>query len=257
MSGRYFASNSEADSVSILLNESAVKALGLTDPVGAVLKISGDEGEVVTTVIGVLKDFNFQSLHQKVAPMIIGAWNNPFQPIDYFTLKVSGDLETQIAAITQVHEKFDQRTPIEYHFLDQQLESSYVAEKRAAMIFKMGGGLSIFVACLGLFGLATYNIQRRTKELGIRKVLGASGLHLFLLLSSSFTKQIGIAFLIATPMAWYVMSEWLKVFEYRITLHAGFFLLSGVVALLIALATVSYRVLKAANANPLDALKQE
>lgn len=107
----------------------------------------------------------------------------------------------------------------------------------------MGGVLSIFIACLGLFGLATYNIQRRAKELGIRKVLGASGLNLFVLLSSSFVKQVMIAFLIATPLSWYIMKEWLKVFEYKITLHAGIFLLAGMLALLIALVTVSYRTL--------------
>jgi putative ABC transport system permease protein len=241
----------------VLLNESAVKALRLTDPLGTVLKIVTDEGEVHATVIGVLKDFNFQSLHEKIAPIIIGAWNSPFQVIDYFTLKVSGDIEKVIKAVTLVHEKFDQFTPIEYHFLDQQLESSYVAEKRASMIFRMGAGLSIFVACLGLLGLASYNIQRRTKELGIRKVFGASGLHLFLLLSSPFTKQIGVAFLIATPVAWYVMNGWLKEFEYRISLHAGFFLLAGVIALVIALASTSYSALKSGYASPLNSLRQE
>jgi putative ABC transport system permease protein len=117
--------------------------------------------------------------------------------------------------------------------------------------------LSIFIACLGLFGLATYNIQRRTKELGIRKVLGASAFNLFLLLSSSFAKQVGIAFLMATPLAWYMMKEWLKVFEYRISLHAGIFLLSGLIALLIALATISYRTLRAVHTNPVDSLRQE
>ena len=256
-SGRYFSSHSHNDSTNILLNESAAKALGLAEPIGAVVKIRTGEGEMNTTVIGVIRDFNFQSLHQKVAPIIIGAWNNPFQYIDYFTLKISGDAEEVVEAATRVHEKFDQRTPIEYHFLDQQLASFYANEKRAAMIFRMGGALSIFVACLGLFGLATYNIQRRTKELGIRKVLGASGLNLFLLLSSSFAKQVGIAFLIATPLAWYMMKEWLKVFEYKISLHAGIFILSGLIAFLIALATVSYRTLKAARANPIRSLRQE
>jgi putative ABC transport system permease protein len=149
------------------------------------------------------------------------------------------------------------RTPIEYHFLDQQIGLLYAAEKRASMIFRMGGALSIFVACLGLLGQATYNIQRRTKELGIRKILGASGLNLFLLVSGAFTKQIAVAFVIATPLAWYMMKEWLKSFEYKISLHAGVFLLSGVIALFIALATVSYRILKAARANPLNSLRQE
>lgn len=256
-SGHYFSANSHSDSTNILLNESAVMALGLSDPLGSVVRIKSRNGEINTTVIGIVKDFNFQSLHQKIAPIIIGAWNNPFNYIDYFTLKISGNVERVVEEATRVHEKFDQRTPIEYHFLDQQLESFYVAEKRAGMIFRMGAGLSIVVACLGLFGLATFNIERRTKELGIRKVLGANGWNLFLLLSGSFAKQIGIAFLIATPLAWYVMHEWLKVFQYKISLHAGIFIISGIVALLIALGAVSYRTLQAVHANPLISLRQE
>lgn len=255
--GRYFSSN-ERDSTLILLNESAVKAMRLSNPIGAEVDISmGDGTQMTATVIGVLRDFNFQSLHQKIAPIVIGAWNSPFAYIDYFTLKITGDTEAAVAAATRVHEKFDEYTPIEYHFLDRQLESFYQAEQRAGMIFRMGGALSIFVACLGLFGLATYNIQRRTKELGIRKVLGATGLNLFVLLSSSFAKQVFIAFFVATPIAWYVMDKWLAVFEYRVTLHAGIFLTSGLIALIIALGTVGYRTLKAVRANPVDSLRQE
>jgi putative ABC transport system permease protein len=255
MSGRYFSSDN--DSSDIVINESAVQALHLAEPLGAVIRIGTDDGYINNTVVGVVKDFNFQSLHQKVAPIIIGAWNNPIQDVDYFTLKLSSDSEGVIEAAAQVHEKFDQRSPIEYHFLDQQLETYYNAEKRSGMIFRTGGALSIFIACLGLFGLATYNIQRRTKELGIRKVLGATGFNLFILLSSSFAKQVGIAFIIATPLAYYLMSEWLKVFEYKISLGASIFILSGLIALFIALATISYRTFKAVHANPVSALRQE
>ena len=256
-SGRYFSLETDGDSTHILLNEAAVRALGITDPLGAIVSLRTGKGELNTTVIGVISDFNFQSLHQKVEPIVIGAWNNSVQPIDYFTLKISGDAKQAIPAVTRVHEKFDQRTPIEYHFLDAQLENFYQAENRAAMIFRMGGVLSISVACLGLFGLATYNIRRRIKELGIRKVLGANGWDLFFLLSSSFLKQVGVAFLIATPLAWYMMKEWLKVFEYRISLDAGIFILAGIIAASIALATVSYRTLKAVQGNPVNSLRQE
>lgn len=256
-SGRYFSSGLN-DSSNILLNESAVTALRLLEPLGARVSIRRGGLEVNTIVIGILKDFNFQSLHQKVAPIVIGAWNNPFQYIDYFNVKISGENTAEVVqAITRVHEKFDQRTPIEYHFLDEQLQNFYVAENRAAMMFRMGGVLSIVVASLGLFGLATYNIQRRTKELGIRKVLGATGSGLFVLLFSSFAKQVGVAFLIATPVAWYVMKEWLKVFEYRISLDAGIFFLAGGIALLIALLTISYRAMKAVSVNPVNSLRQD
>jgi putative ABC transport system permease protein len=255
--GNFFSSNAMADSTAILLNESAVNALKLSDPVGSVVKINTQRGTMDASVIGVIKDFNFQSLHQKVAPIIIGTWNNPIQSIDYFTLKVTGDAEELIPAITKVHEKFDQATPMEYHYLDEQLAVLYAAEKRVGMIFQMGGALSIFVACLGLLGLATYNIERRTKELGVRKVLGARALNLFLLLSSSFTRQVGIAYLIACPIAYFGMRQWLSIFEYRIPLHVGIFLSAGGTALLIALITISYRSLKAAYASPLNALRQE
>jgi putative ABC transport system permease protein len=256
LQGRYFSPDVN-DSTSILLNESAVTALGLTTPIGTTVRLKEGNDVHQATVIGVIRDFNFQSLHQKVAPIIIGAWNNPFQSIDYFTLKISGDTEKVIREVTRIHEKFDQRTPIEYHFLEEQLNTFYVAEQRAGMIFRMAGVLSVVVACLGLLGLATYNIQRRTKELGIRKILGASGSNLFLLLSSSLVKQVTIAFFIATPLAWYLMKEWLEAFEYRISLHAGIFLVAGVVALVIALATVAYRTLKAVRVNPVDTLRQE
>jgi putative ABC transport system permease protein len=209
------------------------------------------------TVIGVLKDFNFQSLHQKVAPIIIGAWNNPIQSIDYFTLKVDGNMEDVIGAATLVHNQFDQHTPIEYHVLDEQLNSYYKEEAKAGQIFRIGGALSIFVACLGLFGLATYNIERRMKEMGIRKVLGATGINLFVLLSSSFTMQVGIAFLIAAPIAYFTMAEWLDAFAYRTGMHAGIFFLAGLAVLLIALLTISYRTLQAVHANPIKSLKEE
>ena len=254
--GRYFAEHSN-DSTQVLLNEAAVRALRLVEPLGARVRISDGEKVLEATVIGIIRDFNFQSLHQKVAPIVIGSWNNPFQYIDYFTIRISGDVPATMQSITRVHEMFDQRTPIEYHFLDEQIQQFYVAEQRAAMIFRMGGVLSILVACLGLLGLATYNIQRRTKELGIRKVLGASGGSLFVLLSSSLVKQVAIAFLIAAPVAWYIMREWLKAFEYKIALHVGIFLLAGIFVVLIALLTVSYRALKAVSANPVDTLRQE
>ncbi len=254
--GRYFAPELN-DSTNVLLNEAAVQALGLSEPVGATLRLSSGNDAVDATVIGVLEDFNFQSLHQKIGPIVIGAWNNPFQSIDYFNLKISGNLEALIPAITHVHEQFDQRTPIEYHFLDAQLESFYAAANRAGMIFRMGGALSILVACLGLFGLATYNIQRRTKELGIRKVLGASGVNLFMLLSSTVAQQVALALVIASPIAWYTMHQWLQAFEYRISLQAWIFLLAGAAALLVALLTISYRTIKAIRTNPVNSLRQE
>jgi putative ABC transport system permease protein len=254
--GNYFT-GSESDSSNVVINASAAEMLNLKNPIGATLRITANNGEWRPRVIGVLEDFNFQSLHQKISPIIIGYRNNPIQSIDYFTLKISGDPNQIIAEASKVHEKFDTQTPIEYHFLNDQLNVFYVAEQKAARIFKMGGILSIVVACLGLLGLANYHVERRTKELGIRKVLGAGSLNLFLLVSLSFTKQVAIAFVLACPVAWYIMTQWLGGFEYRTMLSADVFVAAGIIVLLLALLTVSYQSLKAAMFNPINSLRNE
>ena len=255
--GIFFTGNNEADSMNVVINASAAEAMSLKNPIGTVLRINTRNGEWNPQVIGVLQDFNFQSLHQKIAPMIIGYRNNPLQSIDYFTLKVSGDTQTLIEGASRVCEKFDSETPLEYHFLTEQLNTFYVSEKKAGMIFQMAGTLSILVACLGLLGLANYHVERKTKELGIRKILGAGSLNLFLMVSLSFTRQVVLAFVLACPLAWYVMKQWLNAFEYRIPLNAGVFILAGTTVLFLALVTVSYQSLRAARLNPIDSIKSE
>lgn len=255
-SGTFFT-GSEADSMNVLINASAAEAMNLKNPIGTMLRINTRNGEWNPQVIGVLQDFNFQSLHQKIAPIIIGFRNNPLQSIDYFTLKVSGAPQPMLEGAANVCEKFDSETPIEYHFLTDQLNTFYVSEKKAGMIFQMAGTLSIVVACLGLLGLANYHVERKTKELGIRKMLGAGSLNLFLMVSLSFTRQVVLAFVLACPLAWYVMKQWLNAFEYRIPLNAGVFILAGMIVLLLALLTVSYQSLKAARLNPIDSIKSE
>ncbi len=257
LKGDYFSSNQVVDSTSVILNETAVKALGLNDPIGSTILASTGRGKVRTRVVGVLQDFHFQSLHEKVAPLVIGAWNNPIRAIDYFTLKVTGDMSQVITAANDVHEKFDDRSPMEYHILADQLEIFYEDEKKAGMIFQMGAGLSIFVACLGLFALASFTASKRKKEMGIRKILGADHTSLFLLLSSTFAKQVGIAFLIASPLAFYMMSNWLDAFEYHASLGVGTFLLAGIMAFTVALLTVSYRSIRVIKSNPVESIRQE
>lgn len=255
--GSNFSGNTRLDSGNVVINEAMVQRMDLKDPVGSYLEISTEQGPWRVQVIGIVRDFNFQSLHEKIAPIIIGYQSNPLQYIDYFTLRISGDQQNVIKAVTAVNVKFDPESPIEYHFLDQQLNSFYAEEKKAGMIFQMGGALSIVVACLGLLGLANFQIERRTKELGIRKMLGASVASLFVLVSSSFLKQVALAFLIACPVAYYVMSEWLSAFQYRITLHPGIFVLAGGFVLALALATVSFRSIRVASLSPVDSLKND
>lgn len=256
--GDWFSGNDSSDSTKILLNQAAVSALGLDQPLGAVINM-GWEGRAKGnyTVIGVLEDFNFKSLHTEIEPIIIGPWNNVNGFIDYFLLKITGDPSTIIEQATLVHEKFDNRTVMEYHFLDDQLALFYEQEKQANVIFKVGAGLTILVACLGLFGLASFTVQKRVKELGIRKVLGASEWRLFYLLSGTFVKQVLIAFLLASPIAYYFLRNWLDNFEYRVGLGVGVFLLAAVLAMLVALITVSYRSVRAAHSNPVDSLRSE
>jgi putative ABC transport system permease protein len=190
--------------------------------------------------------------------MIMGYRSNVFQGIDYFTLKIeAGHIQDVLAHATKVHNMFDENTAIEYHFLDQQWAEFYKNDQRAGNIFMIGAGITILIACLGLIGLASFIVQKRTKEIGVRKVLGASIPQLFVLLSKTFVVQVGIAFLIAVPISWYFMSEWLSTFAFKFGLGAGEFLLAGAMALIIALGSVSYRVVKATMLNPALTLKDE
>ncbi|MTI21868.1 FtsX-like permease family protein [Fulvivirga sp. RKSG066] len=252
--GKGFSGNAQSDSLTILVNEALVEELDLKSPVGDYLTIQGGRFQIT----GVLKNFNFQSLHSEIAPLIVGAWNNPFQQIDYFSLKYDPDhIEEAVAHATSVHDQFDEYTPIEYHFLDQQWDLFYENDKRAGNVFALGAGITIFIACMGLFGLASYIIQKRTKEISVRKVLGASVRDLFMLLSKTFVVQVFIAFIIAVPIAWYMMNAWLDNFAYRFNLGVSEFLIGGISALLISMISISYKVLKAAYLNPAGTLKED
>ena len=254
LAGQNFSGNAMTDSLHVLINETAAQALGFKDPVGQYIQVGGGQYQV----IGVVKDFNFESLHNKIAPLVLGFRANGFQQIDYFSLKFDPKhTEEAIAHASKVHDTFDEGTPIEYHFLNEQWELFYKNDKRAGNIFAIGAGITIFVACLGLFGLASFVIQKRTKEIGVRKVLGASILDLFLLLSKTFVLQVIVAFLIAAPVSWYLMDDWLNNFAFRFDLSIVEFLLAGVVALVIALVSVSYRVAKATLHNPVNTLRSE
>ena len=257
--GEYFSGDDQRDSTKVLLNRSAVKAMGIRNPIGAQVYINRQNRRALNaTVIGVLDDFKYESMHSAVAPLVIGSWNSGIRSIDYFALKVSTKNVSQLVDdVTWVHNQYDPATTIEYNFLEAQLAAKYEAEQRAGTIFKAGAGLSIIVACLGLFGLASFTVQRRTKELGIRKVLGASHWNIFYILSSSFTRLILVAILLASPIAYLLMSSWLDNFEYRIGLGPGVFLLAGGTTILVALLSVSYLSLRAVVVNPVHSLKDE
>ncbi|MEP0369201.1 MAG: ABC transporter permease [Cyclobacteriaceae bacterium] len=257
MAGNYFSQNSNNDSTKILLNEAAVKALGIVDPVGKYLETSSGIGTVQFQVIGVVKNFHFQSLHRKIDPLVIGSWNNPIRVIDYFTLNVSGNPEEVIAQAQLVHEKFDKNSPMEYNFLEQKMSEFYDLEQRASRLFNLGVSLSIIVACLGLFGLSAFTADQRRKEISIRKVLGASVNGLLKLLTFSFLKLIILAIVIGTPIAWYLMDQWLDGFAYRVSLSGWYFVAAAVIVTMVGLVTVVGRSFKVALTDPAKTLKVE
>lgn len=254
--GSNFTGNKGADSLTVLVNETAAEALNIDNPVGSFLDISGVNDPV--KIAGVLEDFHFQSMHQDIAPIIIGYWANPVRVIDFFSIKMAGDdLQGTIEQIKGVHEQFDPATAMEYRFLDEQIDQSYQAEIRAGRLFGIGGGITIFIACMGLFGLALLSTETRIREIGIRKVLGASVSDILTLLTTDFVKLIAIAFIIAIPIGWIVMNSWLNNFAYHTELGASVFLGAGILTLLLSILTISWQAVRAALTNPAKSLRAE
>jgi putative ABC transport system permease protein len=242
---------------SIIINEEAVRRFGWKEPVGKrVIQVYG-ERRIYFTVIGVIKDFHFSSLRNPIKPM------NFFLSLDsnrYISVKVlSQDISGTLKFIEESWKKLAPESPIEYFFLDTVFGRRYRSEERLQRLFGYFSGLAIFIACLGLFGLASFAAEQRTKEIGIRKVLGASETSLIILLSKEFTLLVLIANLAAWPLAYLAMRNWLEGFAYRIQLnnHLGFFLLASAVALVIAWLTVSFQAIKASLVNPIDSLRYE
>ncbi len=245
------------DSLAAIMNESAVKSLGWQKgPLGKkVLRFVDRNGtKRAYTVIGVVKDFHFESLHEKIGPLIMFMGDNSGSIV----VKVkTNDIADLLASFKKQWSAFPSDAPFGYSFIDERFESVYKAEQKIGRILSIFAGLTIFVACLGLFGLATFTAQQRTKEIGIRKVLGASVGNIITLLSKDFLVLVLIVNLIAWPIAYYAMSRWLQDFAYRIEVSWWVFAASALGALFIALFTVSFQAIKAAVANPVNSLRTE
>lgn len=255
--GRNFLAGSLTDSSAVMINETAAKALGITEPSEQIIEIPLDQ-PFKARVTGIVKDFNFQSLHQPLAPMVLGFQKNPVQNIDYFTAKVTTNTMAEtLKQMDAILHKIDQNHLFEYHFLDKQWDLFYQQDQIRQTIFLMVAMLTIVIACLGLFGLATYAAEQRIKEIGIRKVLGASVSSIVTMLSKDFIRLVLIAAAIAFPVAWWAMNKWLDDFAYRITISWWMFALAGLLAIVIALITVSFQAIKAAIANPVKSLRSE
>lgn len=251
------------DSLSVILNETAVKTLGLTDPLGKkisrVQRTPNGAVNVPLTIVGVIKDFNFQTLRDPITPLAIQNTENFGGGAVYAYARIKG--ANMPEAISQIESKWHALAPpgqpFKYQFLDENLMAQYEAEKTAGKVFAVFSGLAIIIACVGLFGLTAYTAGMRTKEIGVRKVMGASVASVVMLLSKDFTKLILIAFGLAVPLAWYLMNNWLQEFAYRIELGAKVFLFAGLIAVLISWITVSYQSIKAAIVNPIKSLRSE
>lgn len=255
------------DSAAILVNEAAAHLLGIKDAGNQLVAISGVDfgGEfskfdhpMPVRIIGIVKDFNFQSLREPLAPMVVGYKNNPIHNIDYFTAKVSaGKMSETLKQMETVLHEVDPDHLFEYNFLDKQWQLLYREDQKRQVIFLSVACLTILIACLGLFGLITFAARQRTKEIGIRKVLGASISHVVVLLSKDFLKLVSIASLVAFPVAGWVMHQWLQDFAYRIHISIWMFVVAGLLAAGIALLTISFQAIKAALANPVNSLRSE
>jgi putative ABC transport system permease protein len=251
--GRAFSKEFSTDSAGVIINESAVRELGWKDknPIGRTIVRSGQHE---FKVLGVVQDFNYASVKQKVAPaMLMLGRNYGGMVVKINTADVNGFLTD----LRKQWDSFNPAAPIEYYFLDEKFASLYASEQRTQQIFSAFAVLAIIIACLGLFALSTFMIEQRKKEVGIRKVLGASVNGIVQLLVKDFLILVFISILIATPLAWYAMNQWLQDFAYKINLQWWMFALAGILAVVIALLTVSFQGIRAALMNPVKSLKSE
>jgi putative ABC transport system permease protein len=256
VAGRDFSRDFTTDAQeAVLINEAAARYLGweLEEALGKEIT-NKFRDSIPHKVVGVIEDFHFASLHTSIDPMIISMSDDQ----RVFAIKLaSGNVQQAVALVEDAWQKAAEQYPFAYSFLDEEYDNLYKAEQKQGMLFRLFAGLAIFIACLGLFGLVTYTAEQRTKEIGIRKVLGASVPGLVHLLSKEFTLLVLVALVAAIPVAWWAMEQWLSNFAYRIDIGVGIFIIAGLIALAIAWLTVSYQSIKAAMANPIESLKNE
>ncbi len=250
--GRSFSKALNDNMSKIIINESAVKMMGLENPVGTFVKKGSGEFEQQQEIIGVVKDFQYGSIHKKIEPLIFRFRANSRRIIARIK---AGEERNTIPKIEALYKKFHPEHAFNYSFLDNDYQRLYEAESKVATLSKFFSGLAILISCLGLFGLAMFTAERRKKEIGIRKVLGASVFGIVQMLTKDFTKTILVAILIATPFSYWMAQNWLTNFDYHIKLHYWYFILPSLLVLLVAWSTVGLQTLQAARANPVQALK--
>jgi len=257
LAGRNFSPDLKTDQTrSAIINETAARRFGWDDPVGKKIgELSNSGGILKRPVIGVVKDFHIDSLHREIGPLII---TNNTEWLNTLSVRLSPhNIPDTLSYLSEKWRRHNPLRPFQYTFLDDSFDAQYKADERLSKIFSYFSILAIFIACLGLFGLASYTAEQRTKEIGIRKVLGATISGILKLLTKEFSKWVFFANLIAWPIAYFAMNKWLQGFAYRASIEVTFFVLSAVIALAIALLTVSYQALRAAKADPVKSLRYE
>jgi len=249
--GRNFSRAYSTDTANVILNEEAVRQMGLKHPVGQLITV----GDLKGTIIGVVKDFHLASIHSPIRPAIVRC--RPWRTSFVFARIDGRDLPGTINRLQAAYQKLLPDYPLNYHFVDQDYEKLYRSEMQIGELAKWFSVLAVFISCLGLFGLASFTVERRTKEIGVRKVLGASLTGIFALVSKDFLKPVLIAIVVASPLAWYAMHQWLQNFAYKVGIEWWIFVLAGILATTIALLTVSLQSIKAALMNPVKSLRNE
>ncbi|RLD88077.1 MAG: ABC transporter permease, partial [Bacteroidetes bacterium] len=252
--GRNFSIDFPADSGNYILNETAIQKMQIDDPIGKEFTLWGMKG----TIIGVMKDYNFKSLHKEIDPICLRNLRSDEKMYGYSFIKLEGsDVRKTINNIERTWNKQYPAFPLEYSFLEEEYSDLYLFESRMRSLFALFAALSIFLSCLGLYGLSSFMAERRTREIGIRKAMGATSWQIVTLFSWDALKWVLISNLIAWPIAWLYMNHWLKDFAYKASISPWIFLLSGFIVLLISLITLSFQAKKAARINPATTIKQE
>jgi ABC-type antimicrobial peptide transport system permease subunit len=250
--GRDFSASMPTDSANFLINESAAKFMKMPHPIGA----SFSHGNVKGKIIGLVKDYHFQSLHASIAPAFINFVPYPEEGVALVRALPNKARQT-LAVIEEIAKKYNPKYPFDYQFADDNLNRQYRSEIIIGKLAGVFAFIAVFISCMGLFGLSMFMAEQRTKEIGIRKVIGASVSGIVALLSGNFLLLVTIAFVIASPLAWWAMNKWLQDFAYRTDIGWTVFAMTALIALFIALVTISFQAIKAAMANPVKSLRTE
>ena len=240
------------DSTAIILNESAVKAMGFKEPIGQLIK----NDDISWHVVGVIRDFILESPYYPTRPMVIEGAKGWFSAI-HMKLNPANSTAQNLKQAEAIFKRYNPEYPFEYHFIDEEYAQKFEDEQRTGTLAALFAGLTVFISCLGLFGLATYMAENRVKEIGVRKVLGASVTGIATLISKDFLKLVGVSFVIAAPIAWFAMYKWLQGYPYRVDIHWWVFAIAGALSIGIAVITVSFQSIRAALANPAKSLRSE